>query len=119
MGEAAHVEGRAEEDLQLCVVSPDSNSVHVVICLRSGEENHRRDPTREERSVLFCLSSHTPQRQAEKMIKVYIVRKNAAQWYPAGFPSHHLKTSYYLSNVSFLRLYHLICTLTITVGLIF
>lgn len=66
VGEAAHVEEREEEDLLLRVVSPDSSSVHVVVGLHPGEENHRRDPTREERSVLVCLSCTRPRDMQRK-----------------------------------------------------
>lgn len=56
VGEATHVEEREEKDLLFSVVSPDSDSMYVVVSLRSSQENHRRDQTREERSVLFRRS---------------------------------------------------------------
>lgn len=63
VGEAAHVEEREEEDLLFGVVPPDRHRVYVVVRLHPGEENHRRDPTWEERSVLFSLVSgkHIPE----------------------------------------------------------
>lgn len=39
VGEATHVEEREEEDLLFSAVSPDSDSVYVVVGLHSGEEN--------------------------------------------------------------------------------
>ena len=63
MGEATHDEEREEKDLLFSVVSPDSNSVYVVVRLRPGQENCGGDPTREERSVCFPPSHplHIPE----------------------------------------------------------
>lgn len=43
VGEAAHVEEWEEKDLLFSVVSPDSNSVYVVVSLHPGQENRRRN----------------------------------------------------------------------------
>lgn len=51
VGEAPHVKEREEEDLLLSDVSRNSNSVYVVVSLRSGQENGGGDQTWEERSV--------------------------------------------------------------------
>lgn len=62
VGEAKHDEGREEEDLLFSVVSPDSNSVYVVVSLRPRQENRGGDQTREERSVISPVAlCHIPE----------------------------------------------------------